>query len=83
MCAHFFLFFFFFVSSRASGAPCFVICIRASAAVAEPAGRGLHVCVGGAPETFQEGVRSLRLLVQTLLCPFPQSHHHINDPEGR
>lgn len=67
-------------SLPAPGTPRFVIHIRARAAVAEPAGRSLHVSVGGASETFQEGVWPLRLLIETLLSPFPQSHHHADDP---
>lgn len=74
---------FFFAISHASGASDFSICLRAGVAVAKPAGRGQHVRVGGASETFQEGVGSLRLLIQTLLCPFSQSHHHSNYPEDR
>lgn len=76
-------YFIFFTFLRASGASDFIICLRASAAVAEPAGRGLHVHLGGASETFQEGVRPLRLLSHTLLCPFSQSHHYTNYPEDR
>lgn len=67
-------------SSPASGTPHLVVCIRSRAAVAEPAGRGLHVVVGGASEAFQEGVGPLRLLVETLVSPFPQSHDHADDP---
>lgn len=67
-------------SVPASGTPQLIVCLQPRAAVAEPAGRGLCVVVGGASETFQEGVRPLRLLVKTLLSPFPQSHDHADDP---
>lgn len=67
-------------SLPASGTPHIVICIRPRTAVAEPAGWCLHVVVGGASETFQERVRPLRLLVETLLSPFPQSHDHADYP---
>lgn len=46
---------------RASGSSDFIICIRASVAVAKPAGWGLYVHVGRASETFQEGIWSLCL----------------------
>lgn len=60
-----------------------MICIRAILAVAEPAGRGLFVRVGGASETLQEGIGTLRLFCQTLMGPFSQSHHHTHYPEDQ
>lgn len=51
-----------FSSLPAPGTPDFIVCIRPCAAVAEPAWRGLHVIVGRASETFQEGIWPLRLL---------------------
>lgn len=67
-------------SLPAPGTPHLIVRIRPRTAVAEPAGRGLHVVVGGASEALQEGVGPLRLLVKTLLSPFPQSHDHADDP---
>lgn len=67
-------------SLPASGTPRLVVRVRPRAAVAEPAGRGLHVVVGGASETFQEGVGPLRLLVETLVSPLPQSQDHADNP---
>lgn len=74
------LFCFLSVFSRASGLSDFIISIRAGVGVAKSAGRGLHVHVGGASETLQEGIRSLRLFNQTLLSPFSESHHHTYYP---
>lgn len=71
------------VSLRASGVSDFVICLWAGTAVAEPAGRGLYVHVSGASEPLQERIWSLRLLCQTLLCPFSQGHHHTDYPEDK
>lgn len=68
---------------RASGLSDFIICIRASVGVTEPARRGLYVHMGGASETLQEGIGSLCLFCQTLLSPFSESHHHTYYPEDR
>lgn len=66
---------------RASTTLGFILYIGACVAVAEPAGRALDVHVSRAPKTLQKGIWSLRLLSQTLLSPFSQSHHHTNNPE--
>lgn len=73
----------FFLFLRGVSGASVIIAFRAGVAVTEPARRGLHVGVGGAPETFQEGIRTLRLFSQALLSPFSQSHHHTDNPEGK
>ena len=72
-----------FFSLRASSASDFIICFRASVAVAKPAWWGLYVHLGWASEPFQKGIGPLRLFSQTLLSPFSQSHHHANNPEDK